>query len=778
LLFSLLSISLPAQKFTISGYVSDEASGEKLIGANVYDARTLNGTSTNTYGFFSLTLPKDSVRLVISYIGYKPFTRVIYLDHDINLNVELSSTIELEEVVVSGERTERIEENTQMSAVKLPAKQIKLLPALMGEVDVLKAIQLLPGVQSGNEGSSGLYVRGGSPDQNLILLDGVPVYNVTHLFGFFSVFNADAINNVQLIKGGFPARYGGRLSSVLEINMKEGNQKELHGSGSVGIIASRLTVEGPIVPDKASFIVSARRTYIDLLVQPFLRKEFPDGGGVGYYFYDLNGKVNYTLSDKDRMYLSAYNGLDRFYFKDVYKETNPFYKSTTSGRLQWGNMTGVLRWNHKFTNKLFSNLTVNYSKYQFEVGAKDETIQQIGLMYDTSSYNLRYFSGIRDWSTRVDFDFLPAPNHFIKFGAGATYHTFRPGAVQFQLGQTGSQGIDTTFSPGETRAKEIDVYAEDDVKLGSRLKANGGIHGSAFLVNGKSYYSLQPRLSMRFLLTESLSLKASYARMAQYIHLLTNSGVGLPTDLWVPATERVPPENSWQVAAGLARSFPHGIEASAEGYYKVMNGIIEYKEGASFVSLEGTWEDRVATGRGWAYGAEFFLQKKTGATTGWVGYTLSWSNRQFDLLNFGKPFPYKYDRRHDVAIVVIHKFGERWDVSATWVYGTGNAISLPLQRYPAVYGTGSVGTWYNPELYYYRERNAFRLNAYHRLDLGASYHIPSRWGEHSLNISVYNAYNRKNPYFIYYGEDDFGKPAFKQVSLFPVLPSLSYSFNF
>ncbi len=779
ILFFCTALLMQGQRYTISGYAKDESSGEKLIGANVYDARTLNGTATNTFGFFSLTLPKDSVEFVISYIGYQPYRQKIYLDKDIVLNINLSSVIELNEVVVSGEKTETIEEQSQMSAVKLQAAQIKLLPAFMGEVDVLKVIQLLPGVQSGNEGSSGLYVRGGSPDQNLILLDGVPVYNVNHLFGFFSVFNADAINNVELIKGGFPARYGGRLSSVLEINMKEGNQKTYHGTGSLGIIASKLTLEGPLVKDKASFIVSGRRTYIDVLARPFIANQFPDGGGLGYYFYDLNGKVNYEINSKDHLYLSAYNGLDKFYFKDVYKDNlgGDIYESSTAGRLAWGNNTGVMRWNHQFTSKLFSNATVNFSKYLFDIGVSDETIQGTLPVIDTFSANLRYFSGIRDWSGKLDFDFIPAPNHFIKFGLGSTWHKFTPGAIQFQISTSGIPPIDTTLSNQETLATELDAYIEDDMKIGNRFKMNIGIHGSAFLVSGQPYFSFQPRLSARFMIIPGLSAKASYAQMAQYIHLLTNSGVGLPTDLWVPTTARIKPENSWQVAGGLAKSFDPGIEVSLEAYYKVMNNIVEYKEGASFVDLNGTWEDRVAAGQGWAYGTELFIQKKSGKTTGWIGYTLSWTYRQFDEINFGKAFPYKYDRRHDISVVVVHKLSDKWDLAGTWVYGTGNAISLPLAQYPVMGTWGGIYPWASA-LYYYKDRNGFRMASYHRLDFGVTYHRETRWGQHSLNLSVYNAYNRKNPFFIYYGWDDNGDRAFNQVSLFPLLPSLSYNFNF
>lgn len=778
ILFLFFASNSVAQKYTISGFVYDESSGEALIGASIYDKKTYQGTATNNYGFFSITLPSDSIQLVVSYVGYTSYENTLLLKKDLVIRVNLKSAFNLKEIEVVADKVDRIEERTQMSTITLPVEQIKKLPAFMGEVDVLKALQLLPGVQSGTEGSSGLYVRGGSPDQNLILLDGVPVYNVSHLFGFFSVFNADAINNVQLIKGGFPARYGGRLSSVLEINMKEGNMKEFHGEGSVGIIASKLTLEGPIVKDKASFIVSGRRTYIDILAQPFIIAQSDGNVNAGYYFYDLNGKVNYRISDKDRLYLSAYMGNDKFYFSEKYKHSdgNTQYEEKYGGRLKWGNITSVLRWNHQFNNKLFSNATVNYSKYNFDTGIDEETKETVGGKVENESFSLKYFSGIEDWSTKMDFDFLPDPDHFIKFGASAILHTFKPGAIHFKVDFSGIPSIDTTLGDDFVKAQEFAVYIEDDIKFTSRLKANVGLHASGFLVNDNFFTSLQPRFSARYMISENLSAKISYATMAQYIHLLTNSGIGLPTDLWVPATENVKPEYSQQIAGGVARTFRNGFEVSLEGYYKNMQNIIEYKDGANFLDNRTDWQGQVEAGRGWSYGGELFVQRKEGKTTGWVGYTLSWTKRQFENLNFGNIFPYKYDRRHDISVALVHNISDRLSISGTWVYGTGNAISMPLAKYPST--SDDIWEWYD-EIFYYKERNGYRMRAYHRLDIGISFRKEHKWGEGTWNLSAYNAYNRKNPFFIYYGWDEkTGNEAFKQVSLFPVLPSLSYSFKF
>lgn len=775
-----LGISSISQNYTINGYINEAGTNEFLIGANVYDKETLKGTTTNNFGFFSLTLPQGTVYLTISYVGYQAYSDTIELNSDLNLNISLKPGNVLNTVDVQADKIERVEESTQMSTVTIPIQQIKSMPRFLGEVDILKTLQLLPGVQSGSEGSSGLYVRGGSPDQNLILLDGVPVYNVSHLFGFFSVFNADAINHVKLIKGGFPARYGGRLSSVLEINMKEGNQQEWHGEGSIGLIASKFTLEGPLVKNKASMIISARRTYIDILAKPFINASFEDDGTAGYYFYDLNAKFNYKIGNKDRVYLSTYMGNDKFYFRESYVDDfqNEIYRETYGGGLKWGNITGVLRWNHQFSNKLFSNTTINYSRYNFDVSASEEIYESDGVNEEYQSYNLNYFSGIEDWSAKIDFDYLPSPNHFVKFGIAGIHHHFKPGATEFKYEEQGQEPVDTAFSNFFVKAVELRAYIEDDFKISKRLKINAGLHVSGFSVNNSFYYSIEPRFAARYLLSETMSLKASYAEMSQYIHLLSNNGVGLPTDLWVPATDKVAPQRSWQVALGVAKTFNEQFEVTVEGYYKKMRNIIEYKDGASYLDNSRPWEDLVEAGVGWSYGAEFMLQKKFGKTTGWIGYTLSWTERQFENLNFGEVFPYKYDRRHDISVVVVHKFSERVEISATWVYGTGNSISLPTAIYPGIFYSNG-GIFPGREIFHYKERNSYRMRSYHRFDIGITFHRKTKWGQISWNIGAYNVYNRKNPFFIYYGYDnETGKRAFRQVSIFPVLPSVSFSFKF
>jgi hypothetical protein len=752
--------TLVAQKFTISGYITDKKSGERLKGASIISLNGNAGTTSNSFGFYSITLAKDSVQLSFSYSGYSTTFQNIFLYKDVELNIALESGKALQEVIVSGSKKASIQNRTQMSSIDLPVETIKSLPRFLGEVDILKAIQLLPGVQGGNEGQSGIYVRGGGPDQNLIILDGVPVYNVSHLFGFFSVFNADAVKSVEIIKGGFPARYGGRLSSVLDIQMKEGNKNELHGEGGIGIIASRLTLEGPFKKGKeSSFMVSGRRTYIDILAQPIIKNQ-TDGLQAGYFFYDLNAKTNIKLSNKDHLYVSAYSGSDKFYGKE---KDNSY---TFNNGIKWGNITAVARWNHLFNKKMFGNLTTHFSKYQFDVNSEEKSRTNAN-----EYFKLRYYSGIQDVSARYDVDILPNPNHFIKVGTGITFHSYKPGAIQSKEAYTGSTPIDTTIKFRFITSKETDTYIEDDIKLGNKLKTNVGLHFTTFSVDGQTFTSLQPRVAMRYLITPDLSAKASYAQMNQYIHLLTNSGIGLPTDLWVPVTKKVPPQQSKQVAGGLAYNLKNTYELSLEGYYKKMQNVIEYNEGASYLDPTSNWEDKVEAGTGWSYGAELFLQKKKGNTTGLVGYTLSWTNRQFPTLNFGRKFPYRYDRRHDFKAAIVHKVSKRIELSADWVFGTGQAITLPAEQYIDANGV---------TILVYKSRNAYRMAPYHRLDVSATFTKVKKKYARSWVLSCYNVYNRQNPFYIYLGTKNSPPydPVFKQVSLFPVLPSLSYQFKF
>jgi outer membrane receptor for ferrienterochelin and colicin len=790
LLLAVLSIIifLPEIKaqYRISGYIKDAQTGESLIGANIWQPSVRNGTATNKFGFYSVKLAYDTATLEVSYVGYESKKIYIQLDKDSTLNFELSLSDALSEVVVKGNRPSL--ELTKMSAMKIQATQIKSIPALLGEVDVMKAIQLMPGVQGGTEGSSGIYVRGGGPDQNLILLDGVPVYNASHLFGFFSVFNADAINTVDVIKGGFPARYGGRLSSVIDISMKEGNMQNWQAEGGIGLISSRLSVEGPLVKNKGSIIVSARRTYIDVLARPLIRAATEGEGDLGYYFYDLNAKANYILSDKDRIYISAYSGLDKFYAKDDYEYRNggTMHSYDDEYGIKWGNITTAARWNHLFSNRLFLNTTATYSRYNFELFEDSEsstTNTDTGEFTD-NSYYAAYNSGIQDYGLRLDFDYYLNNQHAIKFGVNYIYHIFQPEA--FNVDGDFDSEFEMPNSPS-IYGNEYAVYLEDEFEPIKKLKINAGIHASAFYVNKKWYPSFQPRISSRYLINDKLSVKASYAEMAQFLHLLTNSGIGLPTDLWVPVTENIKPQLSQQTAVGISSLIGKGnYEASIEGYYKDMKNLIEYREGSNFLEVSDSWENKVTTGDGWSYGSELLLRKNEGKLSGWVGYTLSWNYRQFEDLNFGRVYPYKYDRRHDISVVANYKVSEKFEIGGTWVYGTGNAITIPIARYPALNTSNNLNSNGNPdydyyyqgdEVYQYSERNAYRMPSYHRADIGLTWHKKKKWGEASWNVSVYNLYNRQNPFFIDTQTNQNGETGFYQVSLFQLIPSVSYSFK-
>ena len=783
--FLLGNMVFAQEKYTISGFVEDASSGEKLIGVNIYDLKSDKGVSTNTYGFFSLTLPADSVILAVSYVGYETQFVNFLLDENKELNFAMATDFQLEEFEVVGESVERIEESTQMSRINVSATQLRKLPAFLGENDVLKAIQLLPGVQSGGEGQSGFYVRGGSPDQNLILLDGVPVYNASHLFGFFSVFNADAISDVNLIKGGFPARYGGRLSSVLEINMKEGNRKELKGAGSISNVASKLTLEGPL-GKKTSFLISGRRTYIDLLARPIITSQFKKNGNegvVGYNFYDLNLKLNHTISKKDKLYFSMYNGLDRFYLRTKENFNDGFSEIRSS--LYWGNLAFIGRWNHLLSDKLFSNVTVSYTQYEFGtgVGFKERFDEGNGVV--ETDADLTYDSGIDDWTAKVDFDYYPSPNHSVKFGLQYTYHDFNPGEFDVSYESTGEEDFKQVFGNSRVYSNEFYAYAEDDFEVGDKLKINAGLHFSGFLLKDDNFLSLQPRISARYKLTPNTSLKASYATMAQFVHLLTNQGVGLPTDLWVPSTSAIKPQQSRQVAIGIARNFKNKYEFSVEGFYKEMDNVVSFKEGSSLFVL-GNWEDKVIQGQGTAYGLELFLQKKKGDFSGWIGYTLAWNWRTFDDLNNGNRFPFKYDRRHDLSLVGIYEVSDRINLSATWVYGTGNAVSLPNRMVPA-FTEYSVGDSFLDFSYFnvntFDERNNFRMRAYHRFDINIDFIKEKKRYTRTWSLGAYNVYNRVNPFFLEVRNEPTGPNGqtnrqLVEVGLFPIIPSIAYKFEF
>ena len=781
-----------AQKRTISGYVMDAASKETLIGATIFDKNSGKGCATNSYGFYTLTLNQGQVDLQVSYVGYTQQSRALDLKENLSLNFMLETNTTLDEVVVEGTRATVSARNPQMSVVELPVQQIKSIPTLFGEADVLKAIQLLPGVQNGSEGSAGMYVRGGGPDENLLLLDGVPVYNVNHMLGFFSVFNPDALKNVTLYKGSFPAHFGGRLSSVVDIRMKEGDMQKYHGNASIGLISSKFNFEGPIVKDKLSFNLSYRRTYGDLLIKPALwiaSWSTPEISklSVGYYFYDFNAKLNWKISDKDRLYLSFYTGDDAIYFgvknKDFMSDSTQ-YTHRIKLNWKWGNKVAALRWNHVVSQKLFMDASVNYTQYRHNLGM-NLTEEDTYLPTNTVSKNvfdMVYKSGINDLTAKVDFDYTPLPNHEIRFGGNYTYHIFRPEVQSIQMSESQQSLVDTVTGSPNVYAHETALYAEDNMTLGDIFRMNLGVHYSTFTVEGKTYQSVQPRVSTSLMLASNLSLKAGYAYMTQYVHLLSNSSLSLPTDLWVPVTAKIVPMNAHQWSVGAFYELPRLFDISVEGYYKTMDNLLEYKDGASFFGSSERWDEKVCMGKGWAYGVELLVQRSFGKTTGWIGYTWAHSKRQFDregqIINNGKVFPAKYDRRHDISVTVQHKFSDSFDLSGTWVFSSGNCGTLGTQVYE-----GLPNDWGEFQHINALERNNFRMGNYHRLDLGANLHFPLNPGLLTLNFSVYNVYNHNNPFLVYtdYVYDESTQQAEKklmQVSIFPIIPSFSLSYKF
>jgi CarboxypepD_reg-like domain/TonB-dependent Receptor Plug Domain len=804
LLFAVLAISTgsaqtpKAQKYTLSGYVKDSTSGEYLIGTSVYIKELQKGVNCNTYGFYSMTVEGGNYTIITSFVGYKEKVQSVNLNKDQTLNIDLAPrVVETKEVVVSAQKADKNVKSTEMGRVEVEVEQIKSLPALMGEVDVLKTIQLLPGVKSAGEGNSGFYVRGGGPDQNLILLDEAVVYNASHLFGFFSVFNSDAIKNIALTKGGMPAQYGGRLASVLDISMKEGNNKEFHGDGGLGYIASRLTLEGPIVKNKSSFIISGRRTFIDLFLrEPFIDKN-SNFAGNSYYFYDVNAKLNYTLSQKDRLFVSGYFGRDVFNFK-----------SSQTGfkvRIPWGNATTSLRWNHLYSDKLFMNSSLIFTDYKFEFGA----VQQ--------QFDFRIFSGIRDYAAKVDFNWFPNILHNVKFGVNYTYHRFTPTNVSAKAG-------DVVFDLGKiTRfyAHDVALYANDEWDITEKLRVNAGFRATMFEHVGpftryvqdpsfpgkftdtidystgekvKMYTHIEPRISMRYELKNNASIKASFTQNYQYIHLASFGSVSLPTDIWVPSTDLVKPQFGTQYSVGYFKNLKENMfETSVELYYKTMKNQIDYREGSTpDQDVKNNPDNNFVFGEGESYGAEFFVKKAKGKVTGWIGYTLSYTNKKFPDLNNGNSFPAKYDRRHDASFVMTYEFSKKWTFGAVWVYSTGDALTLPSQRYfvsaaPPISINGNGNIEFNNNfnvLSDYGKRNDFRQKAYHRLDISATLHVQKeRKYKSEWVFSIYNVYSRMNPYFIYFdvqGNSTDGNLAIqaKQVSLFGMIPSVTYNFKF
>lgn len=797
------------KQVTVSGFVRDKRSAESLIGASVYEAHSRVGTASNNFGFFSLTLPPGDITIRSSYIGYTSHQHILNgLERDTVLAIELEPSASLEEVVITGQSNDKQSVlSTQMGALEINQQTIRSTPVMFGEADIIKTLQLTPGVSAGTEGTAGMYVRGGNVDENLFLIDGNPVYQINHIGGIFSAFNPEAISGMDFFKSGFPSRYGGRLSSVVDVHTKEGNMKEYHGSASIGLISGNLNFEGPIIKDRTSFNIGLRRTWLDVLSAPAVaianKITKKDGTRLRarYAFHDLNLKVNHIFNDRSRMYLSLYNGNDVLKggstdFPDQDSDNNYNYDSDVS--LRWGNIMATAGWTYVFNNRLFGKVSGVFTRYHSRLRNTEHDVvgNEGDEDYSDSFRENETNTGITDFGLRTSFDYLPASAHHIRFGGDYLVHRFHPEynrSVAYEKNEETSVEIGQEFANDLLWGHEAGVYAEDDWTLSSAVRLNAGLRFSLFNVQGKTYTGLEPRVSLRWLLDDNLSFKASYSRMNQYVHLISNSFISLPTDAWMPVTRKLKPLISDQVSAGFYYNLNKEYNFSVEGYYKTLDNLLEYRDGHTFTPSFVNWEDKLTAGEGRSYGAEFMVRKETGRTTGWVGYGLSWSDRQFDELNQGARYPARFDNRHKLNIVVMHKISPKVELSAAWSYASGNHVTLSLENY---YENGTGSPTNNDNRYmgasesidYYEGRNNYQLPAYHRLDLGIKIYRPKKKGRMGIwTVSIYNVYSRMNPFMIYKSDktvpdpgSSYGKnvPVFKTIGIMPIIPSISYTYKF
>ena len=752
--FITVALTSFSQKITVSGFVKDGRTKEALIGASVVLTQSQRGTSTNQYGFFSLTAnATDTIDLLISYQGYQVQAKKIFSRSNVQLDVELeSASSNLSEVVVTTGRDNHNVQNARMGVIDVPLKAIKNFPVLMGERDVMKIIQLLPGVQAGQEGTAGFYVRGGNLDQNLVQLDEATVYNPNHLFGLFSTFNVNAINHVQLIKGGFPAEYGGRLSSILDISMKEGNKSKYQTEGGIGLLSTNVTFQGPIQKNKSSFIVSARKSYINLFLKPATSKS------TSYTFYDVNVKMNYELGAKDHVYFSFFKGNDNAGYTGA---------NSLNYKTDFGNTTGTFRWNHLLGSKVFTNTSLIYNDYHLGLGTTQDNYYEV------------LYTGIKDVTAKTDLSFSPNNKHKIKAGFTYTNHSLYPASVSSKVPKKGGKINLNKDSAAKRVSSELAFYVNDDYELSKIVSFNYGIRIPYFTGSGASYFNMEPRVTAKISLNSSSSIKASWTRMNQFLHAVPNSTASLPTDIWLSSSSVVKPQKSSQVAIGFFKNFSdNGIEASIEGYYKTMDNQVLFKEGSQIV-LNTNLDSILTFGKGKSYGVELFVKKNFGKLTGWASYTLSKTVQRFPELNRGQEFPASFDRRHNVSVAGTYELNKSWTVSADFVYYTGRAFTLPAGRITVPVDA----SLYDGVYYDFTTRNNARLRSYNRLDVSFSNKKTVKfWGrkyEREWVFGAYNLYSRMNPYFIYLTTNpDTKQPQAKQVSLLPFVPSVSFNFKF
>lgn len=810
------------RQVVINGFIRDKASSEPLVGASVYDGITRKGTASNSFGFFSLSLEPGDIHVQVSYIGYKTqILSIPFMEKDTLMTIELINNAALEEVIVMADNRERQPVLTpQMGSLEINQQTIRSTPVMFGEADIIKTLQLTPGVSVGTEGLAGMYVRGGNVDENLFLIDGNPVYQVNHIGGLFSAFNSEAIRSMDFLKGGFPARYGGRLSSVVDVHTKEGNMKKFEGSASIGLISANVRLEGPIVKDRTSFMVSIRRTWLDAITIPAFAiinsLEKQDGFEThgSYHFYDLNMKLNHLFNERSRFFLSLYAGEDALrakYEETPMDENELVLAEKNDSRLKWGNLIATAGWTYVFNNKLFGKVSGVFTQYRssmsnqnrYKYAYKSGSDQPL-LEFETEN-ETENVTGITDFGIRSVFDFFPNANHHIRFGTNMMTHRFRPEYSKVAISNsalTDTLSLGAVYTDHLLWGQELAAYVEDDWTLSPVLRANGGLRYSLFHMEGKTYMALEPRFSMRWLLNDNLSLKASFARMNQYVHQVSDSYLNLPTDAWMPVTKRLKPLLSDQVSLGGYYNWKNMLDISLEVYYKRMNNLLEYRNGTNFLSSYTGWEEKLVAGKGRSYGLELMIRKQAGRTTGWLGYGLSWSDRKFDELNSGHRFPSKYDNRHKLNLVVMHKLSPKVELSAAWTVTSGNYTTLSLESYESTLPKGDNDEGQNGsgyvELDYINNRNNYQLPTYHRLDLGINIYRPKKSGRMGIwNVSIYNAYCRLNPFMIYKSYDakriekpiDTNNgysqkysyeytPKFKLVSLLPIIPSITYTYKF
>lgn len=764
----LLGVSkLSAQSTGIYGTIKDLKSGEVLIGANIYSATLQRGVSSNSFGYYSMFLPIGTHSIRVSYVGYESIETQITVGGEMkNIEFELEPNNTLKEAKVVDSRNSL--DNIETSKIDIKAKDIKFIPAILGEIDVIKALQLLPGVNGGTEASSGMYVRGGGNDQNLILLDGVPLYNVSHLFGFFSLFNSDAINSIQLYKGAFPSRFGGRLSSVLDIQTIDGNRKKIEGNVSIGIIASRLSLNGPLTKNgKTTFAISARRTFLDLFI-PTIREEGLSARN-GYYFYDLNGKVTHHIDNRRKISFSIYNGADRFYTNST-TTNNLNQEFTDNYRLGWGNNLASIRYSSEISPKLFASYTASFTQFKFGINANSKFEEKFNnVLVDKEEFKVGYKSDIIDFGLKADYEYKYNNAHLIRFGANVINHRFTPGYLELEYSRLGATSFDTIIGTKGLSSYESAIYLEDDFKINNQTKLNVGLRYVNYLVNNFTTNHIEPRIGITHNFNKKFGMSASYTQMNQFVHLVANSGVALPTDLWVPASEKIKPMNAQQFSLGFIKPFGNGVELVIETYYKWMDNVIDYREGFDFELLASDFSNRIAAGTGRSYGIEILLQKQVGKWKGWLAQTYSKTDRTIPEINFGRTYPFKYDRRVDISLTLSYEWSEKYTFSTNFVYATGNALTVPIGQYRDINGT---------IVNEYGNKNGYRMRDYHRLDFGFTKTGKNKFGLiHNYNLSLYNVYARLNPFSITTNFNN-NPPTITEFSLFAFLPGFTYNLKF